>query len=188
MALYHSLRLQKILNKFTLVGTCIVIKLQYESHVNILKSYSKVRYLDERLGYIVHSYWSFISLLILSWYVLLVIASLTSLSWETPLKVTRYSPQYDSSGFYPSINVMLINLFMFQTPDGNRFAKETRWECGSIWKDDIFPSLIQFQTLLAHLIVWQYCDFLLAFLLIIGLLLCSIKFEHPKCTLIYLIN
>ena len=26
--------------------------------------------------------------------------------------------------FYPSINVMWINLLVFQTPDGNRFAKE----------------------------------------------------------------
>ena len=55
-------------------------------------------------------------------------------------------------------------------------------EYGFIWKDDIFPILPQFQTLLAHLTVLQYCTYLLAFLLIIGILLCSIKFEHPKCT------
>ena len=57
--------------------------------MNILKRYCKVRYLVE----------CFISLLILSWYTLLVIVSLTRLSWVTPLKVTRKSPQYDSSGF-----------------------------------------------------------------------------------------
>ena len=34
--------------------------------------------------------------------------------------------------FYPSINVMWINLFVFQTPDGNRFAKEIGLECGFI--------------------------------------------------------
>ena len=42
-----------------------VAKLQYESRLNTLKSYCKVRYLVECLG-IVHSYWSFIALLILS--------------------------------------------------------------------------------------------------------------------------
>ena len=34
--------------------------------------------------------------------------------------------------FYPSVNVMWINLFVFQTPDGNRFAKEIGLECGFI--------------------------------------------------------
>ena len=34
--------------------------------------------------------------------------------------------------FYPSINVMWINLFVFQTPDGNMFAKEVGLECGFI--------------------------------------------------------
>ena len=75
-----------------------------------------------------------------------------------------------------------INLFVFQTPDGNEVAKEICLECGFICKDDIFPILIQFQTFFAHLTVWQYCTFRLAFLLIIGLLLCSVEFEHPKCT------
>ena len=46
---------------------------------------------------------------------------------------------------------MWINLFVFQTPDGNRFAKEIGLECGFILKDGMFPILIQFQTLLAHL-------------------------------------
>ena len=79
--------------------------------------------------------------------------------------------------FNPSINVMWINLFVFQTPDGNRFGKEIGLECGFICKDDIFISLMQFQILSAHLTVWQYCTFLLVFLLIIGLSVCSIKFE-----------
>ena len=35
---------------------------------------------------------------------------------------------------------MWINWFMFQTPDGNRFAKEIGLECGFIWKDDIFSN------------------------------------------------
>ena len=34
--------------------------------------------------------------------------------------------------FYPSIDVMWINLFAFQTPDGIRFAKEIGLECGFI--------------------------------------------------------
>ena len=34
--------------------------------------------------------------------------------------------------FYPSINVMWINLFVFQTQDGNMFAKEVGLECGFI--------------------------------------------------------
>ena len=34
--------------------------------------------------------------------------------------------------FYPSINVMWINLFAFQMPDGNRFAKEIGLEYGFI--------------------------------------------------------
>ena len=52
--------------------------------------------------------------------------------------------------FYPSTNVIWINI-VFQTPDGNRFAKEIGLECGFIRKDGIFPILIEFQTLLAHL-------------------------------------
>ena len=42
-----------------------ILKLQYESRLNILKSYSKVRYLVECLGYIAFIL-EFISLLILS--------------------------------------------------------------------------------------------------------------------------
>ena len=34
--------------------------------------------------------------------------------------------------FYSSINVMWINLFVFQTPDGKRFAKEIGLKCGFI--------------------------------------------------------
>ena len=56
-----------------------IVKLQYESHVNILKS------LLNAWG-IVHSYWSFIELLILSWYAFVVIVSLANLSWEASLK------------------------------------------------------------------------------------------------------
>ena len=33
---------------------------------------------------------------------------------------------------YVSINVMWVNLFVFQTPVGNRFAKEIGLECGFI--------------------------------------------------------
>ena len=43
--------------------------------------------------------------------------------------VTLNTTQVD---FYPSINVMWINLLVFQTPDGNRFAKEIGFECGFI--------------------------------------------------------
>ena len=65
------------------------IKLQYESRVNILKSYCRVRYLVECLVY---------SAFILE----------------------------------SSINKMWIELLVFQTPDGNRFAKEIGLECGFI--------------------------------------------------------
>ena len=34
--------------------------------------------------------------------------------------------------FYPSINAMWINLLVFQTPDGNRVAKEIGLEYGFI--------------------------------------------------------
>ena len=34
--------------------------------------------------------------------------------------------------FNPSIYLMWINLFVFQMPDGNRFAKEIGLECGFI--------------------------------------------------------
>ena len=34
--------------------------------------------------------------------------------------------------FYPSFNVMWINLFVFQAPDGDRLAKEIGLECGFI--------------------------------------------------------
>ena len=55
--------------------------------------------------------------------------------------------------FYPSINVKWINLFVFQSPDGNRFAKEIGLECGFIWKDDIFPISLQFRNLVGPLTV-----------------------------------
>ena len=43
---------------------------------------------------------------------------------ERPLYKLRHSPLNTTPvDFYPSINVMLIDLFVFQTPDGNRFAK-----------------------------------------------------------------
>ena len=46
---------------------------------------------------------------------------------------------------------MLINLFVFQTPDGDRFAKEIGLERGIVRKDVIFLVLIQFQTVLTRL-------------------------------------
>ena len=47
-----------------------------------------------------------------------------------PLLKLRDSPLNTTSVvFYPSVNVMWINLFVFQTPDGNRFAKEISLEC-----------------------------------------------------------
>ena len=54
-----------------------------------------MRYLVECLGH---------SAFILEFYIafdiiLICLTLLTSISWETPLKVTSYSPQYDSSGF-----------------------------------------------------------------------------------------
>ena len=107
---------------------------------------------------------------------------INKLKLRDPFKVRDSPLNTTPVDFYPSINVMWINLFVFQTPDENWFAKEIGLECGFICKDDIFPILIQFQTLLAHSTVWQYCTFLLAFLLIIGFLLCSIKFEHQRYT------
>ena len=39
--------------------------------------------------------------------------------WETPLKLRDSPLNATPVDFYPSINVMWINLFVFQTPDGN---------------------------------------------------------------------
>ena len=44
---------------------------------------------------------------------------------DSPLNMTPVD-------FYPSIIVMWIHLFVFQSPDGNRFAKEIGLECGFI--------------------------------------------------------
>ena len=86
------------------------IKLRYESRVNILKS------LLNAWG-IVHSYLSFIAILILSWYAFVAIVSLTNLSWEAPLKLHDSPLNTTPVDFYPFINVMWINLIVFQTPD-----------------------------------------------------------------------
>ena len=58
---------------------------------------------------------------------------INKLKLRDPIKKLRNSPLNSPPvGFYPSINVMWINLFMFQTPDGNRFAKDIGLECGVI--------------------------------------------------------
>ena len=66
---------------------------------------------------IVHSYWSFIALLILSCYAFVAIVSLTNLSLESPLKLHDSPSNTTPVDFYPFINVMWINLIVFQTPD-----------------------------------------------------------------------
>ena len=108
------------------------IKLQYESRVNILKRYCKVRYLVECLGYCAF---------ILEFYIAIdiILICLTCDCFINKLKVRDPFKSYDivpsirlQRFFYPSINVMWINLFVFQTPDGNRLAKEIELECGFI--------------------------------------------------------
>ena len=125
--------------------------------VNILKSYFKVRYLEclGQSAFILEFYIAFDIILIC----LIGDCFINKLKLRDPLSPLNTTPVE----FYPSINVMWINLF-------------------------VFPILIQFQTLLAHLTIWQHCTFLLVFLLIVGLFLCSIKFEHPKMHLKYLLK
>ena len=54
------------------------------------------------------------------------------LKLRDPFKSYEIAPIRLQWFFYPSVNVMWINLFVFQTPDGNRFAKEIGLECGFI--------------------------------------------------------
>ena len=55
---------------------------------------------------------------------------INKLKLRDPLLKLRDSPLNTTPvEFYLSINLMWINLFVFQTPDGNRFAKEIGLEC-----------------------------------------------------------
>ena len=91
---------ETIINKAYQYNIKSDIKLQYECTTR--QAFNKITHLAISL-YIIHAWFifEFIWLLMLSWYALLVFVSLTSLSWITPLKNTRKSPQYDSSGFLP---------------------------------------------------------------------------------------
>ena len=57
--------------------------------------------------------------------------SANKLKLRDPSKVTRESPQYDSSGFLP-IHQGYVDECVFQTPDGIRFAKDVGLEFGFI--------------------------------------------------------
>ena len=90
-----------------------------------------MRYLVECLGY---------SAFILEFYIAIdiILICLTGdcfiykLKLRDPFKSYEIVPSTTPVDFYPSINVMWINLFVFQTPDGNRLAKEISLECGFI--------------------------------------------------------
>ena len=89
-----------------------------------------MRYLVECLGY---------SAIILEFYVAfdIILIYLTGDCFINKLKMRDSFKRYEivpsiRLHFYPSINVMWINLFVFQKPDGNRLAKEIGLECGFI--------------------------------------------------------
>ena len=90
-----------------------------------------MRYLVECLGY---------SAFILVFYIAIdiILICLTGdcfiykLKLRDPFKSYEIVPSKTPVDFYPSINVMWINLFVFQTPHGNRLAKEIGLECGFI--------------------------------------------------------
>ena len=94
--------------------------------------YYKVRYLVECLRY---------SAFILEFYIAfdVFLIRLTDdffinkLKLRDPLKSYEIVPSIRLQRiFYPPINVMWINLFVFHTPDWNRLAKEIGLECGFI--------------------------------------------------------
>ena len=81
-----------------------------------------MRYLVECLGH---------SAFILEFYIAfdIILICLTGDCFINKLKLRDPFKRYEIVpstlvDFYPSINVMWINLFIFQTPDGNRFAKK----------------------------------------------------------------
>ena len=86
-----------------------------------------MRYLVECLGY---------SAFILEFYIALyiVLICLTGNCFINKLKLRERDSPLNTTpvDFYPSVNVMWITLFVFQTPDGNRFAKEIVLQCGFI--------------------------------------------------------
>ena len=77
---------------------------------------------------IVHSYWSFF----IGFDIILI--RLTGDCFINKLKLRDSPLNTTPVDFYPSINVMRINVFVFQTPDENRSAKEIGLECGFIRK------------------------------------------------------
>ena len=87
-----------------------------------------MRYLVECLGY---------SVFVLEFYIAfdIILICLTGdcniykLKLRDPIKSYEIVPPKQLKWIYPSINVMWIHLFVFQTPDGNMFAKKIGLEC-----------------------------------------------------------
>ena len=99
--------------------------------VNILKSYYKVRYLVECLGH---------SAFILEFYIAfdIILICLTGTCFINKLKLSNPFKSYE---IVPSIRLQWIfthplkswiNVYVFQMPDGNSFAKEIGLKCGFI--------------------------------------------------------
>ena len=97
--------------------------------MNVLKRYCKVRYLVECL-------WC--SAFILEFYIAIdiILICLTGDCFINKLKLRDPFESYEIVPsicfqwiFNPFVNVMWINSFVFQTPDGNRLAKEIGLEC-----------------------------------------------------------
>ena len=91
-------------------------------------------YLVESLGY---------SAFILEFYIAfgIILICLTGDCFINKLKFRDHFKSYEIVPsirlqwiFYPTINVICINLFVFQTPDGNILAKEVGLEYGFIRK------------------------------------------------------
>ena len=99
--------------------------------VNILKSYCKVCYLVECLGQS-----AFILEFNIAFDIILICLTgdcfINKIKLRDSFKSYEIVPSIRLVDFNPFINVMWINLFVFQTPDGNRFAKERGLECGFI--------------------------------------------------------
>ena len=154
--------------------------------VNILKSYYTVWTILSNAWGIVHSYWSFISLLILSWYALLVVVSLTSSSWETPLKLRDSPLNTTPVGFLPIHQCNVDKFVRVSDARWEYVCKRNRFRVWIHLKRWHFPNFNTISNPLGPFKCLAVCTFLLAFLLIIGFLLCTITFNlalnTQKCT------
>ena len=153
--------------------------------VDILKSYCRVRYLVECLGH---------SAFILEFYITfdIILLRLTSDCFIIRLKLRD---PFKSYKIVSSIRLQWILAIQQCNVDKFVCVSDARWEqvCKRnrfrVWihlKRCHFPDFNTISNPLGPFNCLAELTFLLVFLLIIGLLLCSIKFEHPKVHLKYL--